>query len=107
MTLTAQPRTQTTAPAPVDAPAPTDAAELPSFRHHPAPKNADSRIVAWVDQMAALTRPDDVVWVTGTRAEQDELLRRMVEAGTLIQLNPEHRPYSFVARSDPSDVARV
>jgi phosphoenolpyruvate carboxykinase (GTP) len=72
-----------------------------------APDNADPRIVAWVDRMAALTTPDRVVWITGSRSDQDELLRRMVDSGTVIQLNPEYRPYSFLARSNPDDVARV
>src|SRR5882757_8331822 len=99
MTLTAEPRTSNAAA--------SASAELPGFRHHAAPKNADPRIVAWVDQMAALTTPDAVVWVDGSRTEQDGLLHRMVESGTVVQLNPEHRPYSFLARSNPDDVARV
>ena len=57
--------------------------------------------------MAHLTTPDTVVWVDGSRREQDELLRLLVANGTVTQLNAEHRPYSFLARSHPDDVARV
>ncbi len=62
---------------------------------------------AWVDEYAALLQPDRVVWIDGTRAQQDALLHEMVAEGRLVQLNPEYRPYSFLARSDPDDVARV
>ncbi|GMA93710.1 hypothetical protein GCM10025881_05340 [Pseudolysinimonas kribbensis] len=80
---------------------------IPVIPPVPAPAGADPGVVAWVSRIAALTTPDDVVWVDGSRAEQDALIRGMVERGTLIQVNPEHRPYSFVARSHPDDVARV
>jgi phosphoenolpyruvate carboxykinase (GTP) len=71
------------------------------------PDGAHASVVTWVDEIAALTLPDDVVWCDGSKAEWDALARDMVESGTLIRLNPEHRPYSFLARSDPNDVARV
>lgn len=72
-----------------------------------APKEASRSVVEWVDEIAALVLPDEIVWCNGSPAEWDSLVRGMVETGTLTRLNPEHRPYSFLARSDPQDVARV
>jgi phosphoenolpyruvate carboxykinase (GTP) len=75
--------------------------------YSPAPEGANAAVVEWVEDIAALTLPDAIVWCTGSAAEFDHLTREMVEAGTLTRLNAEHRPYSFLARSDPNDVARV
>jgi len=71
------------------------------------PAGADRRIVDWVEKMAALATPDAVVWCDGSRAERDRLTKKLVDSGTLVQLNAELRPYSFLARGDASDVARV
>src|SRR6478609_7951904 len=68
-------------------------------------KNAD--VNEWVRDIAALTKPDSIVWCDGSTREWDELTKMMVAQGTLIRLNPEWRPNSFLARSDPADVARV
>ena len=66
-----------------------------------------SDVARWVAAVAQLTQPEEIVWCTGSVAERDRLTKLMVTQGTLLQLNPEHRPYSFLARSDPNDVARV
>src|SRR5262245_14003010 len=64
-------------------------------------------LTTWVGEMVALCRPADVRWCDGSDAEYDQLCAELVEAGTFIRLNDDLRPNSFLARSDPSDVARV
>jgi phosphoenolpyruvate carboxykinase (GTP) len=67
----------------------------------------NQKLIAWVEEVATLTQPDRVVWADGSQQEWDRLSAELVEAGTFIQLNPDKRPNSFLARSNPSDVARV
>lgn len=84
--------TTMTAPTPVDAPV------VP-----PAPL----ALRRWVRETAAILQPDAIEWCDGSPAEWYRLTARMVEEGKLIALNPEWRPGSFLARTDPDDVARV
>jgi phosphoenolpyruvate carboxykinase (GTP) len=74
--------------------------------NHPAYiKNA--KLIAWVADMAALCKPDRIHWCDGSADEYQRLCQQLVEAGTFKKLDPVKRPNSFLACSDPSDVARV
>lgn len=71
------------------------------------PPTKNKKLMEWVEEVAALTKPDAVEWTDGSEAEWERLTEQMVADGTFIRLNPELRPNSFLGRSDPSDVARV
>jgi phosphoenolpyruvate carboxykinase (GTP) len=70
-------------------------------------RTGNAKLLAWIDEMASLCQPDSVHWCDGTQAEYDRLCDEMVQGGTLIRLDPDKRPGSFLARSNPGDVARV
>ena len=67
----------------------------------------NQKVKEWVTEMVSLCKPDKVHFCDGSEIEYTTLCNELVEAGTFIRLNPELRPNSFLARSDPSDVARV
>jgi phosphoenolpyruvate carboxykinase (GTP) len=68
---------------------------------------AHRNLLAWVEQVTELAQPDDVHWCDGSAEEYDELCRQLVDAGTFDRLSDAKRPNSYLARSDPGDVARV
>ena len=78
-----------------------------SIPHTGAPKPNNAAILAWVEEFAALTRPEQIFWCDGSE-EQDKAMREAIIASGAGQwLNPEKRPNSLIVRSDPRDVARV
>ena len=82
--------------------------DLPSAAARSAPKHVrHRRLLAWVAEVAELTQPDDIVWCDGSAEESERLFASMVASGAMVRLNPAKRPNSYLALSDPSDVARV
>ncbi len=67
----------------------------------------NEKVKTWVKEVAELTKPNAIHWCDGSQQEYDELCEAMVKSGTFKRLNPKKRPNSFLALSDPSDVARV
>jgi phosphoenolpyruvate carboxykinase (GTP) len=74
--------------------------ETPPPIHH-------AKLLAWVEEVAALTQPDAIHWCDGSQAEYDRMFELMLASGTAKRLDPEKRPGSYLVLSDPADVARV
>ena len=83
------------------------AVDLAAWRSSEGMPTRHAALTTWVKEVAALTKPDAIVWCDGSEEEWARLSAQLVEAGTLTPLDPAKRPNSFYARSDPRDVARV
>jgi phosphoenolpyruvate carboxykinase (GTP) len=80
--------------------APADQSSAPAWLRHQGMRQ-------WVSEIAELVKPERIVWCDGSQAEYDRLCEELVKSGTFIKLNQKLRPNSFLARSHPSDVARM
>ena len=67
----------------------------------------NKKLQSWVEEAAALCQPDSIYWCDGSQGENDQLCEELVQKGTFVRLDPEKRPGSYLARSNPADVARV
>jgi phosphoenolpyruvate carboxykinase (GTP) len=73
----------------------------------PAALTTHAKLLAWVGEIAALTQPDAIQWCDGSAEEYDSLAQTLIDAGTFERLSDAKRPNSYLALSDPADVARV
>src|SRR6202044_3352816 len=78
---------------------------------HTAPKRQATTehtgLLGWVEEIAGLTQPDDIHWCDGSAEENEQLAQILIDAGTFERLSEAKRPGSYLALSDPADVARV
>ncbi len=67
----------------------------------------NKKLLSWVEEIAALCKPDNIQWCDGSQEEYDQMIKLMIESGTAIKLSDEKKPNSILVKSDPADVARV
>ena len=78
-----------------------------SVKYANAIPTKNAKLIKWVEDWAAICKPDSIHWCDGSQAEYDRLCNEMVDSGLAIRLNQSKRPNSLLFKSDPSDVARV